>query len=65
MLRACIKPETVSVIPNAVNAAMFVPDYTRERTPNKSKRVTMFRSSHGNKLVDVFNIIIHVFINEI
>ncbi|KAL3861913.1 hypothetical protein ACJMK2_007925 [Sinanodonta woodiana] len=34
VLRASIKPETVSVIPNAVDATMFVPDPSR-RNPDK------------------------------
>ena len=34
VLRACIKPDLVSVIPNAVDATMFVPDPSK-RTPGK------------------------------
>ena len=36
MLRAAIKPETVSVIPNAVDATMFVPDPS-QRNPDRSR----------------------------
>ena len=37
VLRACIKPDMVSVIPNAVDATMFVPDPSK-RTPGKGER---------------------------
>ena len=36
VLRACIKPDCVSVIPNAVDATMFVPDPSK-RTPGKGR----------------------------
>ena len=36
VLRACIKPDLVSVIPNAVDATMFVPDPSK-RTPGKGR----------------------------
>lgn len=42
VLRACIKPEMVSVIPNAVDATMFVPDPSK-RTPGKVTIVVVSR----------------------
>ena len=40
VLRACIKQEHVSVIPNAVDATVFVPDPSK-RSPDKSEMFSL------------------------
>ena len=54
-LRASVKPETIHVIPNAVDNDIFVPDF--DKAPDRSKGELLNRSAHKRLMAITFDFV--------